>query len=249
MGMLSAVARRMPAGGRRIVRRPLDEACAPVSTLRGVWTERPVVALSYDDGPDPVGTVAVLDALAESRTRATFFQLVERAERHPEVVRRVVAAGHEVGLHGIDHRRLTRLRPEVVDEALSEGRRRLEAVAGGPVRLFRPPHGAQTLRTYLAARRAGLDVVAWGPTAADWVDGAAAEVAGRVLTDLHPGGIVLLHDAWTTPPGDPAPAPAFDRGEVTRWLLRLLGERGYSATSVTGLLGHGRPWRAAWFRG
>src|SRR6185503_9277869 len=106
-------------------------------------------ALTYDDGPEPGETDAVLDALAEAGVRATFFQLVYRAEAYPDLVRRVVAAGHEVALHGIDHARLTELPTAEVRRRLNEGKQRLERVAGQPVRLFRPAYGSQTIRTYL----------------------------------------------------------------------------------------------------
>jgi peptidoglycan/xylan/chitin deacetylase (PgdA/CDA1 family) len=246
--MSRSVAGRLSPAARRRVRRATDRLLSPAGSLRGVRTTEPVVALSYDDGPEPTGTDAVLGALAEAGATATFFHLVYRAERHPEIVRRVVAAGHEIALHGIDHTRLTTLPITEVGRQLADGRRRLEAVAGRPVRLFRPAYGSQTLRSYAAARRAGLDVVVWGPYAEDWLDGSPSEVAARALARTAPGDVLLLHDAYEVPPGDPAPPPTFDRGEVTRELLAGLTDRGLRATSVSGLLRTGRPWRTAWFR-
>jgi peptidoglycan/xylan/chitin deacetylase (PgdA/CDA1 family) len=225
-----------------------DRLSAPVGSVKGARTTEPVVALSYDDGPDPAGTPAVLAALADGGARATFFVLVERAERYPHLVRAVLAAGHEIGLHGIDHSRLTGLAPAEVARRLAEGRQRLAALTGEPTRWFRPPYGAQSLRTYRAARRAGLDPVVWGPEVEDWRDGPAEEVARRVEARLGPGEVVLLHDAFELPSGYRTPPPGFDRGEVTAALLALLVEHGYAATSVSGLLEHGRPWRTAWFR-
>jgi peptidoglycan/xylan/chitin deacetylase (PgdA/CDA1 family) len=160
----------------------------------------------------------------------------------------VLAGGHEVGLHGIDHSRLTGLPPAEVGRRLAEGRQRLAALTGEPAHWFRPPYGAQSLRTYRAARRAGLDPVVWGPAVEDWRDGAPEEVARRAEARLGPGEVVLLHDAFELPPGDRTPPPSFDRGEVTAALLALLAERGYAVTSVSGLLERGRPWRTAWFR-
>jgi peptidoglycan/xylan/chitin deacetylase (PgdA/CDA1 family) len=206
------------------------------------------VALTYDDGPDPVGTPAVLAVLAEAGVTATFFQLAERAERHPDLVRAVLDAGHEIAVHGIDHTRLTGLPRADAAGRIRAARDRLAAVTGRRARYFRPAYGGQTPATYLATRRAGLDPVVWGPTVEDWVDGPAADVAARALTGLGPGEIVLLHDGFEVPPGDTTPEPTFDRGEITRELLALLSERGYTATSVTGLLAHGRPHRTAWFR-
>lgn len=242
------IAARLPRGGRRVVRRITDRALAPVGSLRGAHTRDTVVALTYDDGPDPEHTPAVLTALARAGVRATFFPLVYRAERHPDLVRAVLDAGHEIGLHGIDHTRLTTLPAHRVVPVLAEGRARLEAVTGRPVRYFRPPYGSQTLRTRLAIRRVGLDPVVWGPSARDWVDGPAAEVAGRVMDGLHPGAVVLLHDGFEVPDGDPTPAPTFDRGEVTCRVLDLLDHAGYRTTTVGELERLGTPWRTAWFR-
>ncbi|MBI1758399.1 MAG: polysaccharide deacetylase family protein [Actinobacteria bacterium] len=247
-GLNRALAHRLSPQARQRVRRATDRLTTGVGSLKGCRTDTPVVALTYDDGPDPEGTPAVLAALAEAGVTATFFQLVERAEQYPELVRAVLAAGHEIGLHGIDHARLTTRPIRQASGWLVEGRARLSAVAGRPIRLFRPTYGAQSLRTYLAARQAGLLPVVWGPSADDWRDGDPAEVANRVTTRLGPGEVVLLHDGFEVPPGDHTPRPAFDRGAVTSALLDLLAERDYTATSVSGLLRHGAPWRTAWFR-
>ena len=247
MSVNRTVASRLSPAARRRVRRATDRLLAPVGSVRAVRTSEPAVALSYDDGPDPVGTDAVLRALAEAGATATFFQLVYRAEQSQEIVGRVVAAGHEVALHGIDHTRLTTLPVAEVTRRLADGRRRLEAVTGRPVRLFRPPYGAQTLRTYVAARRSGLDVVVWGPAAYDWVDGSPGELAARALAGTGPGDVLLLHDGFEVPAGDRTPRPTFDRGEMTRALLAGLTERGLRATSVGALMAAGRPWRTAWF--
>ncbi|PRY40715.1 polysaccharide deacetylase family protein [Umezawaea tangerina] len=246
--LASRVAGSLSPTAKRRVRRATDGVLSPVGSLRGVRTDARVVALTYDDGPDPDGTPAVLDALAELGLSATFFVLVERAEAHPELLRRVLDEGHEVALHGIDHSRLTERSAGEVHRLLVEGKRRLEAVAGRRVRLFRPAYGSQSLGTFLAARRAGLDPVVWGPTVADWVDGAAEEVAARALPAVHPGAVVLLHDGFEVPEGDLTPRPTFDRGDVTRSLVGALRAVGYEGMSVSGLSGFGRAWRTAWFR-
>lgn len=242
------LANRLTPAGRARVRQVTDRLSAPVGSLRGVRTHSRVVALTYDDGPDPKGTPAVLGALAEAGVTATFFQLAERAERYPELVRDVLDAGHEIAVHGIDHSRLTALPRAAAAARIRGARDRLAAICGHQHRYFRPAYGSQTLGTYLATRQAGLDPVVWGPTVADWLDGKPEDVAGRALTGLGPGEVVLLHDGFEVPPGDTTPEPTFDRGEVTLALLAMLADRGYTATSVTGLLAHGRPWRTAWFR-
>ena len=244
--LTSKIAGKLSPRAKRRVRRATDGLLSPIGSLRGVHTTERVVALTYDDGPDPDGTPAVLDALANLKVHATFFVLVERAEAHPVLLRRILAEGHEIALHGIDHSRLTE--QSDVHGLLADGKRRLEAVAGTPVRLFRPAYGSQSLATFTATRRAGLDPVVWGPTVEDWVDGPAGEVAARALPALHEGAVILLHDGFEVPEGDTTPRPTFDRGDVTRALVAALRADGYQPMSVGGLLAHGRPWRTAWFR-
>ncbi|WP_399343442.1 polysaccharide deacetylase family protein [Umezawaea sp. Da 62-37] len=246
--LASRVAGRLSPASKRRVRRATDGVLSPVGSVRGVRTSARVVALTYDDGPDPEGTPAVLEALGELGVLATFFVLVERAEGHPALLRRILDEGHEVALHGIDHSRLTERSAGEVRRLLVEGKRRLEAVAGRRVRLFRPAFGAQSVGTFLAARRAGLDPVVWGPTVSDWVDGTAVEVAARALPAVHPGAVILLHDGFEVPVGDETPRPTFDRGDVTRSLVGALRGEGYEVMSVGGLLGCGQVWRTAWFR-
>ncbi len=243
--VIRAAAGRVPPRARRWVRRVVDPVLAPIGSVNGARTDDPVLGLTFDDGPDPISTPVVLEALARHRARATFFVLADRAEEHPQAVRAVVAAGHEIGLHGPDHRRL----PSVPDPEswLADGVRRLEAVAGVPVRRFRPPFGSQTLGTYRAARRSGLQVVVWAADVADWIDDPAAVV--RIgLERARPGAVMLLHDAYAPDPAAPEPGPVLDRAGVLDALLPGWIERGYSLESVEGLLRGRRPSTTAWFR-
>jgi peptidoglycan/xylan/chitin deacetylase (PgdA/CDA1 family) len=141
-----AMTARLRAPVPRSVRRAVWQAISPalrgISSVKGTTTEEPVVALTFDDGPDPETTPAVLELLARAGARATFFMLVDRAEAHPELVSETVGAGHEVGLHGLDHTRLTTLPPTEVYRRLRDGRDRLSRLVGAPIRLFRAPHGA-----------------------------------------------------------------------------------------------------------
>ncbi len=230
-----------------------DGVLSPVGSVAGTRPAdaRPApVALTIDDGPDPDATPQVLDALADGGATATFFLLVDRAERHPDLVRAVVDAGHEVGLHGLDHRRLTTLDRADVRRSLTVSKARLAAVAGVEVRWFRPPFGSQSVGTYVAARRAGLMPVVWNAEGEDWVDQPAAVVADRVMERLRPGGIILLHDGLAGDPREPeTPDPlAAVRGDVFAHTLANLRAEGLRATTVGDLVSSGRVRRTAWFR-
>jgi peptidoglycan/xylan/chitin deacetylase (PgdA/CDA1 family) len=232
------------SGAKARLLRPI----APLAgSIVGVETPEKALGLTFDDGPDPVMTRQALDALAAHGARATFFMLAQAAVRHPDVVREVIAAGHEVGLHGDDHSRLTQLPFGEVARALTLAKARLETVAGRPVRWMRPAFGAQQPRTLLAIRRARMDVVAWSCWAHDWREQTEREMADRALAGVAPGGILLLHDAFVPDPAEPEPAPGYDRRAALDLLLSGLADRGYAATSVGELLRRGPARRAFWF--
>jgi peptidoglycan/xylan/chitin deacetylase (PgdA/CDA1 family) len=213
----------------------------PVSSVLAVATPEPVLSLTYDDGPDPEFTGRVLDLLAEHGARATFFLLTERARRHPALVARMLAEGHEVGLHGIDHARLTRLSAPAVFRLLRAGKDQLEQVTGRPARLYRPTYGAQSVPQFLAARALGLEVVIWSAWARDW-EGAPAEVVGpRAVTAMHAGAIVLLHDSS----GDGV-GIGLDRGRASELVLAGMRGRGFASVPAGELLARYPAVRTYW---
>lgn len=119
------------------------------------------VALTFDDGPHPVTTRRVLEALRPTRHKATFFVLGEKARRHPDVVREIHAAGHTIGVHGDSHDHLLSFRlPRSIADAIRRAQDAVEAATGARPRFFRPPLGHTSLTTMLGARRAGVTVAA-----------------------------------------------------------------------------------------
>lgn len=220
-------------------------ALLPITSVVCVDTTEHVVALTYDDGPDPDHTPGILDALAASGCHATFFVLVEAAEQHRELLGRIVAEGHEVALHGVDHTRLAALPAGSATAVIAEGKRRLEEVLGRPIEVFRPTYGALRVRQLLASRRLGLDVVIWTAMAREWEGAPADVVAGNVLETLHPGGIVLLHDSSGDDSGGD---DALDRAEATRLILAGMAERDYRGLTVTELIRRHRQVRSVWVK-
>jgi peptidoglycan/xylan/chitin deacetylase (PgdA/CDA1 family) len=194
---------------------------APARRLFGVraTVECPdAVVLTFDDGPHPEGTRAVLAALAEASAHATFFLVGEQVERHPDVAAEIVAVGHEVGLHCQRHRNLMRLTPRQVRADLDRAAEVIRDATGREVRLYRPPYGILTAPALGYARRAGWDVVLWRRDGKDWQARATADsIATKILQRLLPGDVVLLHDA------DHYSAPESWR-DTARALPLLLGE-------------------------
>ena len=153
------------------------------------------VALTFDDGPDPQRTPAVLDLLARQGVRATFFVVGARAEAHPELVRRMVAEGHVVGNHSYTHSWRFPLRS--LGRTMEELRRTgevLHRITGRQPRLFRPPFGVTNPTIARAVRRLGLDPVGWSIRSLDTMGQSPERVAARILRRLHPGAVILLHD-------------------------------------------------------
>ncbi len=152
------------------------------------------IALTIDDGPHPRTTPRYLEALARANARATFFFLSDRAAREPALVREVLAAGHEIGVHGLTHSaRLTWVLPGEGARWLRESASALEALGVPKPRWFRPPFGAVSPLLYRSAALAGLEV-AWVSVRTG--DGVAipAERLERRLRSARPRDIVLLHD-------------------------------------------------------
>lgn len=161
------------------------------------------VALTFDDGPHPEGTPAVLEALARHGARATFFLVGEQVERWPGLAAEIVAAGHRVGVHCQRHRNLLRLGPKEVREDLERATAVIAAGTGTAPRLYRPPYGILNGAALRHSRRSGWAPLLWTRYAADWRRRATAGSIVRRLTEgLRSGEVLLLHDAdWYGTPG------------------------------------------------
>jgi peptidoglycan/xylan/chitin deacetylase (PgdA/CDA1 family) len=176
------------------------------------------IALTFDDGPAG-DTEAILEVLAAHGVPATFFMIGERVERHAPLVRRVVAAGHEIGNHSYSHPIYLYRSAGQTYEELRRTQAAIAAAAGVTPAWARPPCGVRSRGYFRAAAALGLRTVQWSATGFDWKNRAAASIATEVLRGVSPGGIVLLHDG--------APAGRRDRRETTRSLPAIIdGVRG-----------------------
>lgn len=214
-------------------------------SVTGVRTAEPVVVLTLDDGPDPEWTPKVLDLLASRQATATFFVLLSRTRRHPELLQRIVAEGHEIAFHGADHRRLTGMALPEARRMLRDGRRELETQAGVRIRWYRPPYGALSPATWQAVRAAELTPVLWGTSALDGRDASHTERIERATAGIAPGTVVLAHDARAGVDDgvdDPAITP-FDRAALLAAILDEYDRRGLRVVSLGAALRRGRPRR------
>ncbi|MBV9802222.1 MAG: polysaccharide deacetylase family protein [Solirubrobacterales bacterium] len=151
--------------------------------------------LTFDDGPDPEATPAVLNALDLADVHATFFVLGSRLVAHPELAHEVVARGHEIGLHGYDHHRHDRIASALSRSDLARGFAAIEDFLGIRCRWYRPPYGKMSTASADVCRELGMTPVYWSAWGLDWEDVGAERIAQVVSEQLDDGGIVLLHDS------------------------------------------------------
>lgn len=201
------------------------------------------VGLTYDDGPDAQATQGILEELRAYGATATFFMLVTRVRRYPEVVQEVLSAGHEIALHGIDHRNLAGIAPTRVRSRLKDGLAELSDVAQKEVFWFRPPYISLSMAGWVATRGVPHAFVAAGSSLRDWEPLTDDERIEAFSREVGPGDVVLAHDSWPTS-ADGAydgPAPDVDRPCLTRRALELLAARGLNAVNLSQLAQQGVP--------
>lgn len=167
-----------------------------VKAVCRIPTDRKQVMLTFDDGVDEVQTPLVLDVLRRHHVKATFFLVGERAQAHPDIVRRLVAEGHTIGIHTWQHRNTFPFGATATITAdLQRTRNLLEQLAGQPVTRFRPPFGVTNPHIGRAVRRLGLTTVGWSIRSHDTnPKRTRANIVQRIECRLHPGAIILLHD-------------------------------------------------------
>lgn len=217
------------------------------------------IALTYDDGPDPVVTPMLLRLLEEHSAHATFFMCGEAAKRHPELVRQVVAGGHSIGGHTWDHQhKMLRGLPETEwRRQVDDTHALLSDITGIEVRWFRPPRGIIDKYTWTRLRSKGLTTMLWSIDGWDCTLRDPADVAARVSQNLAAGEIALLHDAnanfldSSARPSYGQPGNQESTARATELILRSARERNLVPVSLE-LVSHqlmarsGRPrnWRA-----
>jgi peptidoglycan/xylan/chitin deacetylase (PgdA/CDA1 family) len=224
-----ALAGCQAAAGRTTTAR--DRLRADPHAVFRVRTRRPLVALTFDDGPDPRWTPAVLDLLAGRGIRATFFLVGRRALDHRDLVQAEVGARHEIGNHTFTHAHLELISPGGVEDEVEDGARALVAAGAPPPRLFRPPRGFTTRVVARVARQAQERTVFWGLTVERFIKRAAVGPAtDRLVAQVRPGTIVLAHDGGG------------NRARTLQALPRLvagLKARGFRFVTVSELLASG----------
>ncbi|WP_433292827.1 polysaccharide deacetylase family protein [Actinoplanes sp. CA-030573] len=207
-------------------REPAARAISRIIPGDVLWyedTAEPVFALTFDDGPGPQSTPGLLEVLARHRAKATFFLVGERAERYPELVAAITAAGHEIANHLMRDERSALIPDEQFRRDLA---RTTELLAPhGPVRWFRPGSGVFTPRMLRSASEQGLRAVLGTLVAGNRGGPADERIAPSLASGVRPGSILVLHE------GTP------ERAGVVRTTDELLGALGgLRAVTVSALV-------------
>ena len=210
---------------------PLVPRLAAALRIPTRLTDAGAVAITFDDGPDPEGTAAVLAVLDRERVSATSFLVGEQVRRNPALAAEIVAAGHSVQLHGDRHRNQLRLTPGQIRDDLCRGADAIEQATGRATPLYRPPFGIFSALGLRAVNHLRYEPLLWSRWGRDWRRRAtAASVAADATRDLEGGDVILLHDAdhYSDPECWRATASALPR------IIEVVRDRGLQPVSVRG---------------
>ncbi|MCA0206107.1 polysaccharide deacetylase family protein [Pararhodobacter sp.] len=164
-------------------------------SLTAVQTSRPRVALTFDDGPHPQNTPWLLDILAQYRAKATFYVIGQNARRYPEIMRRIVAEGHEIGNHTFTHPVLSQLGDGNVLREVDRTQQIVWDTVGAVPVTMRPPYGSFSHRQMrMLFDQRNLTSVVWSVDPQDWRRPGVSVVAERMVRGARPGAVILAHD-------------------------------------------------------
>ena len=177
---------------------PKPEAAAPAGpriTYNHVNADGPYIALTFDDGPSKATTPRLLDMLAKRGIKVTFFVLGENVQENPEILKREIAEGHEIGNHSWNHPNLAKMSEEAVRSQLQRTQDLVFQLTGLKPKTMRPPYGSFTEhQRKWANEQFGLKIALWEVDPLDWKKPGASVIAHRILSETHPGYIILAHD-------------------------------------------------------
>lgn len=188
-----------------------------------------LVALTFDDGPDPNYTAQILDILAKYNAKATFFVIGEEAARYPELVKRQAREGHEIANHTYRHHFRDGHSPTVLKRELEKSEKIIKELTGYSPSLFRPIAGYYDKEIVDTAVSSGYNVILWSwhQETRDWSRPGANKIVQNVVSDARPGDVIIFHDAGG------------DRSQTVKALdsiLKILSENGYKCVTVSELL-------------
>jgi peptidoglycan/xylan/chitin deacetylase (PgdA/CDA1 family) len=164
-------------------------------TFSEVHVDGPYIAMTFDDGPSAANTPRLLDLAAKDHIKLTFFLIGQNAAHYPDLVKRELAEGHEVGNHSYTHPVLSKMSDDAVRAEIQKTQDAIISASGYRPILMRPPYGAMTPKQRLwVSRDFGVKIILWSVDPLDWKRPGPAVVASRIIAATRPGSIILSHD-------------------------------------------------------
>lgn len=165
--------------------------------IREVNTDKKAVALTFDDGPDPANTPALLEVLDKHGAQATFFVVGSRAEEYPDLLKQMDQSGHEIGNHSYNHADYNGKSDEFIRDEIIKGSKTIKSITGNAPTFFRPPGGYLSYAMVDIVQEEGLIIAywTWQQDSKDWQAGtSSARIADHIRDNIEPGQIIVLHD-------------------------------------------------------
>ena len=168
---------------------------AKPATYAQVRVDQPYIAMTFDDGPSAENTPRLLEMLKQRNIKATFFLIGQNAAANPDIVRRILADGNEIGNHSWTHPQLSKLSDDRVTAEIEKTQHAINGASGFTPTLLRPPYGAITARQReWIENRFGLNIILWSVDPFDWKRPGASVITHRILSQVRQGAIILSHD-------------------------------------------------------
>lgn len=190
---------------------------------RGIDPYKPMLALTFDDGPMPDSKL-VLDALKAHNARATFFVLGKNIEGHESILRRMADEGHQIGSHSWSHPHLEKLSASSVRSQMTRTMDKIEEITGQKVTMMRPPYGSTNRNARKVIEGLGLPIILWTVDSKDWASRNSEAVINVISSQAENGAIILCHDVWAS------------TGKAMETLIPSLMEKGFQLVTVAELM-------------
>ncbi len=187
---------------------------------RELDTGKPMVALTFDDGPHPKYTVEILESLKENNAVATFFVLGNRAEVYKSTINSIIEGGNEIGNHTYDHKELTKLNSKEIESEITRTAKILESITGMTPLVTRPAYGSINDNVKLYA---GSPLVLWSIDTMDWKSRNKNKIVNITLKNVKDGDIILMHDIYKS------------TAEAAKVIIKELKAKGYQMVTISEL--------------
>ena len=201
-----------------------------------IKTSEKVVALTFDDGPNPDATPGVLEILETYDVKATFFLCGKHVDLYPELVKAIHAKGHEIGNHTWTHKSLFHFFKKVPLQEMQRTNKAIADLTGEVPRLFRPPRLIQGLGANKALKILSLQSIAGWVHGRDWKTQDYEKITGKVVASVKPGSIIVLHDGDADAKPGETQQPRGGTVEAVKHIITVMQARGYRFVSIGELL-------------